>query len=215
MSFNKGTSSYQWNKGVGGKARGVEPLRNAEDTSRTRVPVVGNEIPFNELYNQSANYIAATHALKPNHSVYASAFKLVRTMSSLKWIMINMTDEGADNIFGCIGFMFLMHEAYSSLLFLFLCLQNDLGAPKGRGNKYDVERTVLEKRLLYGRVFKSVIILKDKKNGELVVEECDTVLNYWNLVQADKTKLWITNKKLRITMFDFTCSLLTCFTISE
>ncbi|CAI9281586.1 unnamed protein product [Lactuca saligna] len=29
-----------------------------EDTSRTGVPVVGNEIPFNELYSQSAIYIA-------------------------------------------------------------------------------------------------------------------------------------------------------------
>ncbi|KAI3526062.1 hypothetical protein L1887_05234 [Cichorium endivia] len=88
----------------------------------------------------------------------------------------------------------------------------------------DVERTALEWRLLYGRVFKSVIILSDKKNHELVVEEGkldhlykqlprlferfesadgfmflqdDTVLNYWNLVQADKTKLWITNKVSR------------------
>ncbi|CAI9286406.1 unnamed protein product [Lactuca saligna] len=30
----------------------------AEDTSRTGVPVVGNEIPFNELYSQSTIYIA-------------------------------------------------------------------------------------------------------------------------------------------------------------
>ncbi|KAI3503690.1 hypothetical protein L1887_32139 [Cichorium endivia] len=120
MPFNKGTSSYQWNKGVVGKACGVEPLRNG----------------LRQCLQACADH-----------------------------------DEGADNIFGCIGFMFLMHEAYSSLLFLFLCLQNDLGASKGRGNKYDVERTVLEKRLLYGSVFKSVIILKDKKNGELVVEE--------------------------------------------
>nr|GEW04855.1 probable glycosyltransferase STELLO1 [Tanacetum cinerariifolium] len=87
-----------------------------------------------------------------------------------------------------------------------------------------VERTALEWRLLYGRIFKSVVILSEKKNPELVVEEGhfdslykqlpnlfdrfenaegfmflhdDTVLNYWNLVQADKDKLWITNKVLR------------------
>ncbi|KAI3667387.1 hypothetical protein L6452_42443 [Arctium lappa] len=87
-----------------------------------------------------------------------------------------------------------------------------------------VERTALEWRLLYGRIFKSIIILSDKKNPELVVEEGqldhlykqfprlfdrfasaegflflqdDTVLNYWNLVQADKTKLWITDKVSR------------------
>lgn len=84
-----------------------------------------------------------------------------------------------------------------------------------------VERTALEWRLLYGRIFKAVVILSEKKNGELAVEEGhldylykqlpklfdrfssaegflilqdNTVLNYWNLVQADKTKLWITEK---------------------
>ncbi|KAG7958738.1 hypothetical protein I3843_10G032300 [Carya illinoinensis] len=84
-----------------------------------------------------------------------------------------------------------------------------------------VERTALEWRLLYGRVFKTVIILSGQKNPDLAVEEGqleqlykhlpkiferytsaegflflqdDTILNYWNLVQADKTKLWITNK---------------------
>lgn len=84
-----------------------------------------------------------------------------------------------------------------------------------------VERTALEWRLLYGRIFKAVVILSEKKNPELAVEEGhldheykhlpklfdrfssaegflflqdNTVLNYWNLVQADKTKLWITNK---------------------
>ncbi|KAI3710614.1 hypothetical protein L2E82_40401 [Cichorium intybus] len=60
----------------------------AEDTSRTGVPVVGNEIPFNELYSQSAIYIAAAHALKPNYSVYASALKLVRTMLPLPYLKV-------------------------------------------------------------------------------------------------------------------------------
>ncbi|KAK8705335.1 hypothetical protein V6N13_048939 [Hibiscus sabdariffa] len=84
-----------------------------------------------------------------------------------------------------------------------------------------VERTALEWRLLYGRIFKTVVILSAKKNSDLAVEEGqldhlykqlpkifdqfssadgflfvedDTVLNYWNLLQADKTKLWITDK---------------------
>ncbi|KAE9466049.1 hypothetical protein C3L33_02041, partial [Rhododendron williamsianum] len=138
-----------------------------------------------------------------------------------------------------------------------------------------VERTALEWRLLYGRIFKTVIILAEQKNEDLVVEEgrldylykvsvlrssrlksCggsalyqvlyqnillvafdknlfmfsltmivddivhllfvyrqlpsifnryssaegflflhdDTIINYWNLLQADKTKLWITDK---------------------
>ncbi|KAG8371955.1 hypothetical protein BUALT_Bualt12G0016600 [Buddleja alternifolia] len=84
-----------------------------------------------------------------------------------------------------------------------------------------VERTALEWRLLYGRIFKTVIILSGEKNVDLAVEEGrldyvykylpklfdryasaegflflqdDTILNYWNLIQADKSKLWITNK---------------------
>ncbi|KAF5821350.1 hypothetical protein HanXRQr2_Chr01g0012911 [Helianthus annuus] len=87
-----------------------------------------------------------------------------------------------------------------------------------------IERTALEWRLLYGRIFKSVIILAENKNLDLVVEEGhfdhlykqlprlfnrfenaegflflqdNTILNYWNLVQADKTKLWITDKVSR------------------
>ncbi|XP_022152025.1 probable glycosyltransferase STELLO2 [Momordica charantia] len=84
-----------------------------------------------------------------------------------------------------------------------------------------VERTALEWRLLYGRIFKTVIILSETKNSDLVVEEGrldhaykylpkvfetysgaegflflqdNTILNYWNLLQADKSKLWITDK---------------------
>ncbi|KAF4365489.1 hypothetical protein G4B88_025668 [Cannabis sativa] len=84
-----------------------------------------------------------------------------------------------------------------------------------------VEGTALEWRLLYGRIFKTVVILSEKANEELAVEEAsldqiykylpkiferftsaegflflqdNTILNYWNLVQADKSKLWITDK---------------------
>ncbi|CAI9780649.1 unnamed protein product [Fraxinus pennsylvanica] len=79
-----------------------------------------------------------------------------------------------------------------------------------------VERTALEWRLLYGRIFKTVIILPGQRNIDLAVEEGqldhaynylpklfdryngvdgflflqdDTILNYWNLLQGDKTKL--------------------------
>ncbi|GMH30637.1 hypothetical protein Nepgr_032480 [Nepenthes gracilis] len=84
-----------------------------------------------------------------------------------------------------------------------------------------VERTALEWRLLYGRIFKIVIILSEHANADLSVEHAsldqiykylpkifegyptaegflflkdNTILNYWNLVQADKSKLWVTNK---------------------
>ncbi|CAL5330731.1 unnamed protein product [Camellia sinensis] len=84
-----------------------------------------------------------------------------------------------------------------------------------------VERTALEWRLLYGRVFKTVIILSMQADADLAIEQSqldqvykylpkifnrftsvegflflldNTILNYWNLLQADKSKLWITNK---------------------
>uniref|UniRef100_A0A803P6T7 Glycosyltransferase STELLO1 n=1 Tax=Cannabis sativa TaxID=3483 RepID=A0A803P6T7_CANSA len=84
-----------------------------------------------------------------------------------------------------------------------------------------VERTALEWRLLYGRIFKTVVILAGQKNQDLAVEQGqleqiyrhlpkifdlyssaegflflqdNTILNYWNLLESDRTKLWIPNK---------------------
>ncbi|KAK6945292.1 STELLO-like [Dillenia turbinata] len=84
-----------------------------------------------------------------------------------------------------------------------------------------VERTALEWRLLYGRIFKAVVILSEEKHPDLAVEQGhldhvyknlpsifnrftsaegffflqdNTILNYWNLLQADRNKLWITDK---------------------
>ncbi|KAA8525720.1 hypothetical protein F0562_007575 [Nyssa sinensis] len=60
----------------------------AEDTTRTGGSVNAKEGSPNELYSQSAIYIAAAHALKPNYSVYASALKLVRSMLPLPYLKI-------------------------------------------------------------------------------------------------------------------------------
>ncbi|XP_044455537.1 probable glycosyltransferase STELLO1 [Triticum aestivum] len=84
-----------------------------------------------------------------------------------------------------------------------------------------VDRTTLEWRLLYGRIFRAVVILSEHGNSDLAVESSNfahaykylpkvfdrfagaegfvflqdhMVLNYWNLLDADKSKLWITNK---------------------
>ncbi|KAL8500846.1 hypothetical protein ACS0TY_020435 [Phlomoides rotata] len=84
-----------------------------------------------------------------------------------------------------------------------------------------VHRTGLEWRLLYGRIFKTVVILSTEADADLAVEEGQldkiykylpkvfsrfnntrgffflhdsTILNYWSLSQADKSKLWIANK---------------------
>ncbi|KAL2478431.1 hypothetical protein Fot_47445 [Forsythia ovata] len=84
-----------------------------------------------------------------------------------------------------------------------------------------VQQTSLEWRLLYGRIFKTVVILSTQADADLAVEQGqldqiykylpkifdrfnstegflvlhdNTILNYWNLLQADRSKLWIANK---------------------
>ncbi|KAI3828755.1 hypothetical protein L1987_02865 [Smallanthus sonchifolius] len=60
----------------------------AEDTSRTGGTMGGHDVSPDELYSQSAIYIAAAHALKPNYSVYTSALKLVRSMLPLPYLKV-------------------------------------------------------------------------------------------------------------------------------
>ncbi|KAF5729784.1 Ypt/Rab-GAP domain of gyp1p superfamily protein isoform 1 [Tripterygium wilfordii] len=57
----------------------------AEDTLRTGGSGSAKDVSPNELYSQSAIYIAAAHALKPNYSVYSSALRLVRSMVADSW----------------------------------------------------------------------------------------------------------------------------------
>lgn len=60
----------------------------AEDTLRTGVATNPKDVSPNELYSQSAIYIAAAHALKPNYSVYSSALRLVRSMLPLPYLKV-------------------------------------------------------------------------------------------------------------------------------
>nr|XP_019705744.1 protein HLB1 [Elaeis guineensis] len=60
----------------------------AEDTLRSGRLVNAKEVPPNELYSQSAIYIAAAHALKPTYSVYRSALRLVRSMLPLPYLKV-------------------------------------------------------------------------------------------------------------------------------
>ncbi|KAL0409210.1 UNVERIFIED_CONTAM: protein HLB1 [Sesamum radiatum] len=60
----------------------------AEDISRSGGPMNAKEVSPDELYSQSAIYIAAAHALKPNYSVYTSALKLVRSMLPLPYLKV-------------------------------------------------------------------------------------------------------------------------------
>ncbi|KAG9142869.1 hypothetical protein Leryth_005616 [Lithospermum erythrorhizon] len=70
----------------------------AEDMSRAGGSANSKEVSGDELYCQSAIYIAAAHALKPNYSVYASALKLVRSMLPLPCIKVGyLTGPPAGN----------------------------------------------------------------------------------------------------------------------
>ncbi|KAJ4846336.1 Protein hlb1 [Turnera subulata] len=60
----------------------------AEDTLRTGGATNPKDVSPNELYCQSAIYIAAAHALKPNYSVYSSALRLVRSMLPLPYLKV-------------------------------------------------------------------------------------------------------------------------------
>ncbi|XP_026402031.1 protein HLB1-like [Papaver somniferum] len=60
----------------------------AEDTIRAGDPVNTKEVSPDELYSQSAIYIAAAHSLKPNYSVYRSALRLVRSMLPLPYLKV-------------------------------------------------------------------------------------------------------------------------------
>ncbi|XP_050227091.1 protein HLB1 [Mercurialis annua] len=60
----------------------------AEDTLRTGGATNPKDVSPNELYSQSAIYIAAAHALKPNYSVYSSALRLVRSMLPLPYLKV-------------------------------------------------------------------------------------------------------------------------------
>ncbi|KAF7051742.1 hypothetical protein CFC21_059951 [Triticum aestivum] len=66
----------------------------AEDTSRSGGP----DTSPNDLYSQSAIYVAAAHALKPNYSVYRSALRLVRSMLPLPYLKVGyLTAPPADD----------------------------------------------------------------------------------------------------------------------
>ncbi|KAL5539725.1 hypothetical protein UlMin_043854 [Ulmus minor] len=60
----------------------------AEDTLRAGGSGGPKDVSPNELYSQSAIYIAAAHALKPNYSVYSSALRLVRSMLPLPYLKV-------------------------------------------------------------------------------------------------------------------------------
>ncbi|KAF0930461.1 hypothetical protein E2562_032890 [Oryza meyeriana var. granulata] len=65
----------------------------AEDTMRSGRPGVSP----NELYSQSAIYVAAAHALKPNYSVYRSALRLVRSMLPLPYLKVGYLTAPPEN----------------------------------------------------------------------------------------------------------------------
>ncbi|KAE8722483.1 Tetratricopeptide repeat-like superfamily protein isoform 2 [Hibiscus syriacus] len=99
----------------------------AEDITGTGGSTNPKEVSSNELYSQSAIYITAAYALKPNYSVYSSALKLVRSMLPLPHLkdgyltappIRNTTAPHCDwkrTVF------FLDHEALQQMLERILC----------------------------------------------------------------------------------------------
>ncbi|KAK8964422.1 hypothetical protein KSP40_PGU006987 [Platanthera guangdongensis] len=70
----------------------------AEDTVRPGRPFNPKEVSPKELYSQSAIYIAAAYALKPNYSVYRSALKLVHPKIPLPFLKVgHLTSPPARN----------------------------------------------------------------------------------------------------------------------
>uniref|UniRef100_A0ACD5TN18 Uncharacterized protein n=1 Tax=Avena sativa TaxID=4498 RepID=A0ACD5TN18_AVESA len=65
----------------------------AEDTMRSERP----DVSPNDLYSQSAIYVAAAHALKPNYSVYRSALRLVRSMLPLPYLKVGYLTAPPEN----------------------------------------------------------------------------------------------------------------------
>lgn len=61
----------------------------AEDMSRTGGAVNAKEISPNELYSQSAIYIAAAHALKPNYSVGHLYLKYMTPFISIVFLFVS------------------------------------------------------------------------------------------------------------------------------
>ncbi|XVE61126.1 hypothetical protein DITRI_Ditri06bG0014700 [Diplodiscus trichospermus] len=125
-----------------------------------------------------------------------------------KFPSMHLAVEEAGTVSSEIGNLIRWRKSFGNIVLVMFC-------------KSPVERTALEWRLLYGRIFKTVVILSTQKNSDLAVEEGqldqiykhlptifdrfsgvegflfledDTILNYWNLLHADLTKLWIADK---------------------
>lgn len=88
----------------------------AEDTLRTGGLVGAQEVSPNELYSQSAIYIAAAHALKPNYSVRSHClFVFPFNYFIVYWLYAFF---GVERIFILVNVVFL---SYTSIYFLGSC----------------------------------------------------------------------------------------------
>ncbi|ERN12657.1 probable glycosyltransferase STELLO1 [Amborella trichopoda] len=130
-----------------------------------------------------------------------------REFVPLKLPSVHLAVEEAGAVNYEIGNLIRWRKNFGNVVLIMYC-----GGP--------VNRT-LEWRMLYGRIFKTVVIFSEVSNAKLGVEygqlwqaykylpkvfdrfsnaegflfvKDNTVINYWNLIQADKTKLWITDK---------------------
>eukprot|EP00249_Psilotum_nudum_P013444 c24337_g1_i1 orf=478-2046(+) len=105
----------------------------AEDTFRSGQQVGAKETTPSDLYSQSAIYIAAAHALKPEYPVYKSALRLVRSMLPLPYLKIGYLTVPPD------GNSLAPHSSWQRLCFALdheSLYQVDMAAQKSLGHSF-------------------------------------------------------------------------------
>lgn len=121
---------------------------------------------------------------------------------------IHLAVDEASTVGFEIGNLLRWREYYGEVVLIIEC-------------SWPVNHTALAWRMLYGRIFKTVVILSEQSDADFGVEATeawqsykvlpeiferfsnaegflfmkdDVILNYWNLLQANKTKLWSLHK---------------------
>lgn len=93
----------------------------AEDTLRTGGSVNAQEVSPNELYSQSAIYIAAAHALKPNYSVRSHRLSIF--LLYIYWLYAIFELERLVSLVNMCFYLKLSFYLFPCVLLIFFLLQ--------------------------------------------------------------------------------------------
>ncbi|KAF7055892.1 hypothetical protein CFC21_063366 [Triticum aestivum] len=101
LSWNSPQALNNWGLGLQ-ELSAIVPAKDKQTIIKTAIKDTlrsgGADTSPNDLYSQSAIYVAAAHALKPNYSVYRSALRLVRSMLPLPYLKVGyLTAPPADD----------------------------------------------------------------------------------------------------------------------